>query len=117
MTALAQVKNGVGVLMNAASSFQSNCVWSRVTGTTYDPVAGANVETVASTAFRAIKGVYKIHERVNGIEAGDAPLYVDANLITRPHKGETIAVDAVAHEIQNVDDVSGVLYVIQLRRK
>ena len=117
MTALAQVKKGVGVIMNAASSFQSNCIWSRVTGTTYDPVAGANVETVVSTAFRAIKGVYKIHERVNGIEAGDVPLYVDANLITRPHRGETIAVDAVAHEIMNVEDVNSVLYVIQLRRK
>ena len=117
MTALAQVKKGVGVLMNAASSFQSNCVWSRVTGTTYDPAAGAPVETVVSQAFRAIKGVYKIHERVNGIEAGDVPLYVDANLITRPHKGETIAVDAVVHEVVNVEDVSGVLFVIQLRRR
>ncbi len=112
-----QLRGAVGAAMTATSDLASNCVWSRVTGTTYDPVAGANVETVASTAFRAIKGVYKIHERVNGIEAGDVPLYVDANLITRPHRGETIAVDAVAHEIQNVDDVSGVLYVIQLRRK
>ena len=117
MSPLQQAKQGVAALMTAASSFQSNCIWSRVTGTVYDPVAGANVETVVSQAFRAIKGVYKIHERVNGIEAGDVPLYVDANLITRPHKGETIAVDSVAHEIQNVEDVNGVLYVIQLRRK
>ena len=112
-----QLRGAVGAAMSATSDLASNCVWSRVTGTTYDPVAGANVETVVSTAFRAIKGVYKIHERVNGIEAGDVPLYVDANLITRPHKGQTIAVDAVAHEIQNVEDVNGILYVIQLRRK
>lgn len=117
MNPLQQAKQGVAALMTAAASFQSNCVWSRIAGTTYDPVAGANVETVVSTAFRAIKGVYKIHERINGIEAGDVPLYVDANLIARPHKGETIAVDAVAHEVVNVEDVSGVLYVIQLRRK
>ena len=112
-----QLRGAVGAAMSATSELASNCAWSRVTGTTYDPVAGANVETVVSTAFRAIKGVYKIHERVNGIEAGDVPLYVDANLITRPHKGEVIAVDAVTHEVVNVEDVSGVLYVIQLRRK
>lgn len=112
-----QLRGAVGAAMTATDGLASNCVWSRVTGTSYDPVAGANVETVVSQAFRAIKGVYKIHERVNGIEAGDVPLYVDANLITRPHKGEVIAVDSVAHEIQNVEDVSGVLYVIQLRRK
>ena len=112
-----QLRGAVGAAMTATSDLASNCIWSRVTGTTYDPVAGANVETVVSTAFRAIKGVYRIHELVNGIEAGDVPLYVDANLITRPHKGETIAVDAVAHDVVNVDDVSGVLYVIQLRRK
>ena len=112
-----QLRGAVGAAMSATSDLASNCVWSRVTGTTYDPVAGANVETGVSTTFRAIKGVYKIHERVNGIEAGDVPLYVDANLITRPHKGETIAVDAVAHEVVNVDDVNSVLYVIQLRRK
>lgn len=112
-----QLRGAVGAAMSATSDLASNCVWSRVTGTTYDPVAGANVETVVSTAFRAIKGVYKIHERVNGIEAGDVPLYVDANMITRPHRGETIAVDAVAHEVVNVEDVNSVLYVIQLRRK
>ena len=112
-----QLRGAVGAAMSATSDLASNCVWSRVTGTTYDPVAGANVETVVSAAFRAIKGVYKIHERVGGIEAGDVPLYVDANVITRPHKGETIAVDAVAHEIMNVEDVNSVLYVIQLRRK
>ena len=112
-----QIQGAVAAAMAATSDLASNCIWSRVTGTTYDPVAGANVETVVSTTFRAIKGTYKIHERVNGIEAGDVPLYVDANLITRPHKGETIAVDAVAHEVVNVEDVSGVLFVIQLRRK
>lgn len=112
-----QLRGAVGAAMSATSDLASSCVWSRVTGTSYDPVAGANVETVVSTAFRAIMGVYKIHDRINGIEAGDVPLYVDANLITRPHRGETIAVDAVAHEVVHVDDVSGVLYVIQLRRK
>lgn len=112
-----QLRGAVGAAMKATSDLASNCIWSRVTGTAYDPVAGANVETVVSQAFRAIKGVYKIHERINGIEAGDVPLYVDANLITRPHNGEAIAVDAVAHEVVNVEDVSGVLYVIQLRRK
>ena len=112
-----QLRGAVGAAMSATSDLASNCVWSRVTGTTYDPAAGAPVETVVSQAFRAIKGVYKIHERVNGIEAGDVPLYVDANLITRPHKGETIAVDAVAHEVVGVEDVSGVLFVIQLRRR
>ena len=112
-----QLRGAVGAAMTATSDLASNCVWSRVTGTTYDPAAGAPVETVVSQAFRAIKGVYKIHERVNGIEAGDVPLYVDANLITRPHKGETIAVDAVAHEVVGVEDVSGVLFVIQLRRR
>ena len=95
-----------------------DCTWARVTGRTYDPVAGAYVDTVTSIPFTGIRGNYRTFERVNGILAEDFKLTMDFDAIpAKPVKDDVITVAGVACAVVASEDFAGIAYELQMRRK
>ena len=94
------------------------CTWARVTGSTYDPVTGAMVNTTSSVTFSAIKGEYSTLEVLAGIQAGDVKLTVDAKDVpVAPPVGAVVTWKNVAHEVKRVKDIAEIAYELQMRRK
>lgn len=95
-----------------------DCTWARVTGSTYDPVSGAMVNTTTTETFSAIKGEYRALERLAGIQAGDCKLVIDSgSLSAMPPIGAVITWGSVAHEVVDAKDFAGIAYELQMRRK
>ncbi|HSW65282.1 MAG TPA: hypothetical protein VLH56_18520 [Dissulfurispiraceae bacterium] len=94
------------------------CTWARVTGSTYDPVTGAYVNTTSTVTFSAIKGEYRTFERLAGIQAGDCKLIIDSLSVPAvPPVGAVITWGGVAHEVVDAKDFAGIAYELQMRRK
>ena len=94
------------------------CTWARVTGSTYDPVTGAMVNTTSTVSFSAIKGEYSTLEVLAGIQSGDVRLTIDAKDIPEaPPVGAVITWKNVAHEVMRVKDIAEIAYELQMRRK
>ena len=95
-----------------------DCTWARVTGSTYDPVSGAMVNTTSTEMFSAIKGEYRAIERLAGVQAGDCKLVIDsASLSAMPPVGAVITWSGVAHEVVDSRDYAGLACELQMRRK
>ena len=94
------------------------CSWTRVTGSTYDPVTGAMVNTSSTVTFSGIKGEYRTFERMVGIQVGDVKLIVDALSVPAvPPVGAVISWGGVAHEVVDAKDYAGIACELQMRRK
>ena len=95
-----------------------SCSWARVTGSTYDPVTGAMVNTTSTVSFSAIKGEYRTFERLAGIQAGDVKLIIDSlSIPSVPPVGAVITWGGVAHEVVDAKDYAGIACELQMRRK
>ena len=95
-----------------------DCTWARVTGRTYDPVAGAYVDTITNVSFTGIRGGYRAVDRVCGILAGDFRLTVDSESVpSMPTKGQTITVGDEVCEVVLSEDFGRLAYELQMRRK
>lgn len=94
------------------------CTWARITGSTYDPVSGAMVNTTTTETFSAIKGEYRAIELLAGAQAGDCKLVIDSvSLSAMPPVGAVITWGSVAHEVVDARDYAGIAYELQMRRK
>jgi hypothetical protein len=94
------------------------CVWARVTGSTYNPATGSMVETTSTSQFSAIRGGYRTMERLAGIIAGDVKLTVDSiSLPEMPEAGDVISINGVAHQVMASENFSDMAYELQMRRK
>ena len=112
------VSSAFGIVANLVPGAVVECTWSRVTGSTYDPVTGSMAKTTATETFSAIKGEYRTFERLAGIQAGDVRLIVDSeSLTTIPPVGAVITWGGVAHEVVDARDYANIAYELQMRRK
>lgn len=95
-----------------------DCAWARVTGSTYDPVSGAMVNTTTTETFSAIKGEYRAVERLAGVQSGDCKLIIDSvSLSAMPPVGAAITWGDVAHEVVDAKNFAGIACELQMRRK
>ena len=95
-----------------------DCTWSKVTGSVYDPGTGTTIETTLNIVFSAIKGEYKISERLAGIQAGDVRLLINPSTVSAvPPVGAIVLLGGVAHEVVDSRDYAGVAYELQMRQK
>lgn len=113
------MRKAVAQAMQATGGIASWC--SRKTGgdSVYDPVTGEYTSDAGTTEhFTGIVGTYTTMQRLAGIEAGSVPLYVEAAKVkSKPNVGDIVSVDGIDHDVLNVEDVQGALYILQVRRK
>lgn len=95
-----------------------DCTWARVTGRTYDPVAGAYVDTITNVPFTGIRGSYRTFEKVGGILAEDFRLTMDFDAVpAQPVKDDEITIAGVVCAVVASEDFAEMAYELQMRRK
>ena len=118
MISTKMLKSAVAIAFGQVKGLSVRCSWSNIESQVYDPVSGKYDDVTSAAGFSAIKGVYRTKEKVQGVESGDFPLYVEAEkFLSKPKKGSLIVVDSEECELVNIDDVQGALYIMQMRRK
>jgi len=112
------IKSAVAAGFAAAGDTKVSMTLTEVTGTSYNPATGANVETVVDyTGIEGFRRDYTIREIQAGIaSAGEIRLVVQASDIDfDPDTIDRITIDGTVYQIQEISlDAVGATYVIRV---
>lgn len=95
-----------------------DCAWRRLVSSGYDPETGGPVDVTSEVRFRGIRSTYRHHQVIEGVRAGDFPLYINAKDVPAcPKAGDTLSWDGEEYAVVNAQDDARLLYTLQMRRK
>ena len=109
-----------GLAATLAAKFGKSVIITYRTAGTYDVSTGASVPGTSTATVKAVVEDYDESEVAGLVEQGDIKITIPQQGVTLPKPDDTVTVDAVVHEIVNVEEVAAgvdtVLYVLQVRR-